>query len=137
MTITISNFEMELINMLLAGEDDILSLLRKQFSRSTIQSRTNTGAGFYTTFTIPEDIPRVSDEFPAVKSRFCFGDVDASLPELKAGAGFLIWVIDGYLNQLEGYTYGEKWPSELSNYSLAYSDKERNIETLRKEWLRD
>ena len=134
MTINISNFEMELINMLLAGEDDILSLLRKQFSHSMIRSKTNTGVGFYISFIVSEDMPRLFEELPTVKSRFCFGDVDAIIPGLRGGAGFLIWIVDGYFDQLEGYTFGEEWPSELSNYVLNYSDGERNIESLRKEW---
>jgi hypothetical protein len=88
MDIAFTKFEKELIDMLLAGEDAVLSLLRRQFSGATIHSRQQTGEGFYLLFDVQEEMPRVVDELPSVKPDFCFGDVDAIINGLRNGAGF-------------------------------------------------
>jgi hypothetical protein len=135
MTIILSKFETDLLGMLLAGDNPVLSVLRKQLQNGTIRIRTQTEAGFYLIFDIPEDLPRITDESSSTKADFCFGDIEATVKGLNNGAGFLIWVKNGYLKQLEGYTYGEKWPLELSDYVLRYRDGTRNIDKLSKEWL--
>ena len=51
-----------------------------------------------------------------------FGDVVADIPGVKnGGLGFFLYVRDGYLHKLEGYTYGEDWPSNVSNFRLSYA----------------
>ncbi len=130
-----TRFEKELIDMLLVGEDPVLSLLRRQLSNATIHSRQQTRVGFYLSFEVSEETPRIIDEIPSAKPDFCFGDVDATITGLQNGASFLIWVKSGRLKELEGYTYGEEWPTELTDYVLRYRDGSRNIAALRKEWL--
>jgi hypothetical protein len=135
MIIELTAFEKDLMNKLLDGEDQVLSLLREQYYHSIIVSRINTGAGFYLTFTIPDGVPRISSYIESVKSDFCFGDVAVSIPELLHGADFLIWVKNGALKQLEGYTFGEKWLTEISHYILNYRGGKRNLKTLCKAWV--
>jgi hypothetical protein len=135
MNITLTKFEMDLLNILLAGEDTVLSLLRKQLLGATIPLRKQTDAGFYLFFDVSEELPRIPDQISSTKDSFCFGDVDATISGLQNGASFLIWVKNGYLKQLEGYTYGEKWPTNVTDYTLRYRDEIRNITQLRKAWL--
>lgn len=133
--IKLTPFERDVMHALLAGEDHLLSLLRNQLERVSSVSRKETGVGFYITFDIPKDIPKTFEIDPLIKHNFCFGDVDASLEGLKNGAGFLLWIADGYLSQLEGYTYGENWPSQIKSYNISYRDNKRDIYSLKKEWL--
>ncbi|MFT3893688.1 MAG: hypothetical protein QM730_18825 [Anaerolineales bacterium] len=128
-------FEEELMIMLLAGEDSVLSMLREQFESVNFFARELTGVGFYLHFNMPKEIARISDVLPSVKSNFCFGDVDATIEGLNNGAGFLIWIRNGYLTQLEGYTYGEKWPSQITDYKFYYRRGRRNIEGLHNKWV--
>ena len=37
-----------------------------------------------------------------------FGDVSAEIAGLKCGAGFLVYVDDGKIQMLKGYSYDEK-----------------------------
>lgn len=135
MSIALTKFEKELLDKLLEGEDTVLSLLREHLRNATVRSRKQSHVGFYVVFDIPELLPRITDKVSSAKSSFCFGDVDATINGSRSRAGFLIWVKDGYLQQLEGYTYGEEWPLELTDYVLSYRDGSRNIDALRQVWL--
>jgi hypothetical protein len=53
------------------------------------------------------------------------GDVGATIEGVNHGAGFLIFVRDGYLKFLEGYTYDEPWPDKTDVSELKYFDVER------------
>ncbi len=115
---------------LLDGDNPILRGLREQFERIENVERKFTGAGFYTKVRVAPDVR------PLSKKSLTFGDVAAAIPELKNGAGFLLFVRDGVLNQLEGYTYGESWPAEVSRFELGYIVKgqvkrERDTEALK------
>jgi hypothetical protein len=65
-----------------------------------VSARENTGAGFYTTLDISHH-SRVKGVASPV------GDVGANVVGLQHGMGFLLWLRDGYIHQLEGYSYGE------------------------------
>jgi hypothetical protein len=134
MPVSLSKFEIDVMKMLLEGDDNVLSLLRKQFLSLTVQSRKLTGVGFYLDFA-PQMTSYIPDEIPSVRPHFCIGGVEATIAGLQHGASFLVWVNDGYITQLEGYAYVESWPAEITNYALSYIDGKRDLEKLRKNWL--
>ena len=125
----LTNLENSVMEMLLAGGDDVLGGLRCQLAASTCAGRENTGVGFYTTFNVPNVVPRV-----AGGKSFKFGDVSATVPGLQHGAGFLLFVKDGILEMLEGYTYDEPWPSQISTFEVSYVNGARDLESLRATW---
>src|SRR5436190_1511111 len=121
--------EQAVMEKLLDGDNPLLQDLRKQFEEIESVERKFTGAGFFTKFRLAPNVR------PLSKKSWTFGDVAATIPELKNGAGFLLFVRDGLLNQLEGYTYGESWPTEVSRFKLGYIVKgqvkeERDTEAL-------
>ena len=59
------------------------------------------------------------------------GDVYAEIPGLEHGAGFVLYIKDGYLDMLEGYSYDEPWPSSVEGFALHYSSGERDVRSLR------
>lgn len=119
--------EQAVMQELLDGDDDILSILREQLKAAQVVKRELTGMGFYTTFEVSADAARAGDQ------TFKFGDVVASLPGLKHGAGFLLYVKLGVLQMLEGYSYDEPWPQETSEFKLSYtSGQRRDAEALHK-----
>ena len=121
-------FEKEVIEKLLAGDYDPFKILNKQYERARIKSREFSGTGFFTYFIIPDDVPKLNDS-----KNFHFGDVIGEIDGVKNGVGFLLFVKEGVIDFLEGYTYGdEKWPGNIINYKLSYiSGEKRNIEKIK------
>jgi hypothetical protein len=63
-------------------------------------ARKNTGAGLYTTLDASHPLPLKGVASP-------LGDVGATIAGLQHGMGFLLWLRDGYIHRLEGYSYDE------------------------------
>jgi hypothetical protein len=130
----LTKFEAEILNWLLAGEEPVLDALRMQLTRATVLSKVFTGHGIYINFYLPSDVIPLYKEL-TVKPRFCFGDVEASIPSLEYGAHFILWVEDGRLAFLEGVTYDESYPQEISDFQLRYlSEEGRDWDYLREQW---
>jgi len=130
MALNVNDFEHAVMEKLLYGEDPVLEILRGQFTVCNVSNREYTGVGFFTTFSLPPDCPRV----PGNKT-FSFGDVLGAVEGLVDGAGFVLHVKDGLLHYLEGYTYDEKWPKEIHSFTLAYQNgPKRNLSALRANW---
>jgi hypothetical protein len=116
---TFTTVEDRVLEMLLRGEDEILSVLRQQARHAQISSRKMTGVGFYTEFVIPSEVPRVPGH-----PTFKLGDVNGIADNVRHGLGFLLYVKDGALSMLEGYTYDEPWPEDVRGLVLSYASKE-------------
>lgn len=125
----LNEFEIQLMLMLLNGEDDVLRILREQLTNCEVCSRKMTGTGFFSTFRVDDKI----ESLPSNKS-FKFGDVHAEVPGLKHGAGFLLYIDKGRLDMLEGYTYDEGWPKDITKFQLSYIDGKRDLEKLKLSW---
>lgn len=120
----LTEFEYSVLNALLDGENQKLSNLRNQLQFIQAVEREVSTAGFYTNFQVSRDVN------PLLGSKsFQFGDVHVDLPELEGGMGFLLYIKDGYLNMLEGYTYEEKMPEEIKSFKIRYiGDSERKLD---------
>jgi hypothetical protein len=116
------------------GDDPILLALQKQLVAAKVVSRELTGCGFYLQFSVALNAARLHEEHP-VKKDFCFGDIELSAESLERGAGFLLWIKNGALDCLEGYTYHEEWPARVEGYRLRYlSGNRRDLCVLRRQW---
>jgi hypothetical protein len=99
--------ELTVLSLLLAGDDPVLALLRAQSEAATIASREMTGVGFYTNFVVPESVDRT------VPQNFVLDDVFGTFTGSDTDAGFLLFVRNGVVSCLEGFTYGDEgWPTE-------------------------
>jgi hypothetical protein len=125
--------ELQVMDKLLVGENLVLELLRNQLSVSRIASREATGIGFYLNFEVDSEDFSLS-KVPGVKTNFSFGDVEMSAKSLKNGAGFLLWVKDGKIDFLEGYTYDENWPEQIDSFELHYIGGDRDLAYLTEQW---
>ncbi|HBH46044.1 MAG TPA: hypothetical protein DDX47_01610 [Candidatus Jacksonbacteria bacterium] len=123
-----NSFEKNVMEMLLQGDDPVLKILYKQNIVSKVCKRKSTGVGFFTTFSVPENVERIDDK------SFKFGDVTATIDGLQHGAGFLLYVEHGFIHTLEGYTYDEEWPKKIINYKLDYTNGKRDLVSLSKIW---
>jgi hypothetical protein len=76
-------------------------VLEAQLSTATVLSRENTGAGFYTYFTVERS------SSPAIGGERLRSGPAARVVGLEHGMGFILWLKEGYADCLEGYCYGE------------------------------
>ena len=114
----LTTLEKQVLEMLLRGEDEVLTILREQAQGLQVSSREMTGVGFYTKFLVPPDMPRVP-----VYLDFKLGDVNGVADNVNHGLGFLLYVKDGALSMLEGYTYDEPWPEDIRCLVLTYASE--------------
>jgi hypothetical protein len=64
-----------------------------------------TGHGFYTKF-----LPLKNVRSLPGKQSLWFGSVSADVPELHHGAGFQLYIDEGAVSQLEGFSFDGPWP---------------------------
>ena len=91
-----------------------MPVFEQQYACSEIVETTVCERGFYMTFRVKEGCP-----VAVGNGTKTFGTVEAQLPELSRGMGFILWVKDGLIHSLEGYTYEEKLPERAEGYRLS------------------
>jgi len=95
---------MRLIPHLIDGEHPTLAILRKQFESVRIGPIELSGVGFFAHLHVPPDKPKTTP------SDFAGGDALIELTGSTGGAGCVLFVKNGYLSMLEGYTHGgDSW----------------------------
>jgi hypothetical protein len=105
--------EQAVIDMLLDKQGEQFDTIRQQMSHATIAERRSTGVGVYIDFVIPANAPARRD-----LADMTIGGVGATFPGLQHGAGFLLFIRDGVVTMLEGYTYDESWPARTDQFTL-------------------
>ena len=113
-----THLERAVLRKLFDGPHPALRALLEQAQLARASSRRFTGAGFFTSLSVPAWLPAAS--LPS--SRIRFGDVGASVQGLEGGLGFMVYVDEGKLTMLEGYCYDETWPDRLDGFELQYHD---------------
>jgi len=71
--------------------------LLQQIERAQVTSFENTGAGFFSTVSVPSDVPRLPDKSPLDGAH---GSVDG----VEDAMGFIVFIEDGRLALIEGYS---------------------------------
>jgi hypothetical protein len=111
-----NELELQLMSALLEGDHPVLAVLRQQLAVVEVVDREYTGVGFFTNLRVPASAPR----FPQT-SRLVLGDVHAEVEGLQHGVGFLLFVDNGALQMLEGFSYVDSWrPTETKLKRLLY-----------------
>jgi hypothetical protein len=123
----LTNLEITVLRFLLAGDCPALLTLRQQCEVSDVQERRLTGTGFFTLFNIPKSAIRIPSA-----ARFAIRDVYATIEGLKYPAGFILFVAEGSMSTLEGYSHDEPWPPCDPRFEVYYDtkSKERNLAEL-------
>jgi hypothetical protein len=106
--------------MLLAREEPSFAVLRQQLRLSRVARREMTGAGFYTYLEVAATAPRLATP---TRQRTVSG-VLAEIEGLQHGAGFILFIVDGLLDNLEGFSYDEPWPATIGAFRLKYTDED-------------
>ncbi len=113
MEISQEDLEQKLMDLLLQGDHPTLAVLRQQYSSAKVIRREFSGVGFFTTFKVPENIPKVTPE------NISGGNVDIELENMPNGAGCVLFVRDGKINMLECYSHTDPWPDRIVIKSLS------------------
>jgi hypothetical protein len=128
MQLKMTALEREVMDLILDGPDGFLNTLREQINFADIANREYSGCGFFTLFSVPPQLPRIP-----IKTRFTIGDVAADIAGLKNGAGFVLFIENGALDMLEGFTYDEAWPVVVEEFSLRYTEqRDQHLDEIRK-----
>jgi hypothetical protein len=83
------------------------------FEKVHVACREFTGAGFLTEFEQSQELKLFED---SVSLRW--GKVGARLNVSKLETGYVVYVDNGYLTTVEGYTYGDEWPDSIDSIDL-------------------
>jgi hypothetical protein len=96
----LSSLEQAVLDAIALQVPEVADALAGQQGKVRVTVRENTGAGFHTTLDASRGSPIRGVTSP-------LGDVGATIVGLQHGMGFLLWLRDGHIHQLEGYSYEE------------------------------
>ena len=106
----ITQLEVEIIRRFLADRDLDLSKRTVVAGEVNVLDRSFSGIGFMTEFE-KTNAMRVFEDSRSLR----WGKVGARLNANRVETGYLVYVDDGYVTALEGYTYGGlEWPSKVN-----------------------
>ncbi|MFR8011659.1 MAG: hypothetical protein ACLU8W_07875 [Clostridia bacterium] len=124
----------QVIEMLLKGEDEVLVRLRSQMENVKSISEESSTVGFYINYEVDKYVIDISN----CKSNFQIGDVDGCVDGIKNAVGFVLYINNGFITCLEGYTILDSWPDSDSMIELEYdSGENRNYISLRNSWIQN
>ena len=105
-------FEKEVMDKLLENDRPSKRILKQQYEKSNVESRWFSGKGFFTSFSIAEDAPKI--ESP---KSLQIDEVGGKINNIDVG--FILFIEDGKIKTLEGFTYGDDhWPDKIIRYEL-------------------
>jgi hypothetical protein len=109
-------FENEVMFRILNEEDTTPDKrLVEQYKIAEITDRAFTGRGFFTHYKVPDEKYRLDDNLNDT-----LGNIGVKINCLQHGVGFVLFIKNGFISCLEGYTYGEEWLGEIESYELFY-----------------
>lgn len=109
----LTELEKAVIDKLLV--DRKLSPTRSEIDLDAIEvsSRDFSGQGFLTEL-VPSEQLKIFGSDVSLR----WGDVGARLNAAKVETGYVVYVDDGVINAVEGFTYGDDWPTEIEAIEL-------------------
>ena len=105
--------ESDVMMRIIAEDSSVSNILERQYNSAKVIGRRFTGVGFFTDLEVLDKSLKLSNH-PNLE----LGNVQANIEGLKFGAGFVLFIRDGLIETLEGYTYDEPWPTIISEYNL-------------------
>ncbi|MDD9901016.1 MAG: hypothetical protein OXT65_08570 [Alphaproteobacteria bacterium] len=109
----LSKLEFEVLQALLDNEDSRISFLKEQVKGISVIKRSISDAGLLLEFRVSNDCApsiRVLD--------LIISGVEVTVPNLEFGIGFALFVENGLLKAMEGFTYEEAWPKSISKFRI-------------------
>lgn len=96
----------DVMKIILRGDEPHIKALRGQYESAKIESIELSGAGFFANFKIDDSVVVDCDNMQ-------IGDVSGAVNGMDDAVGFVLFIRDGKIDFLEGYTVGvDEWPDE-------------------------
>lgn len=106
-----SRLERAAIEAILSKSVDGMDIVRSQFAAASVVERDYTGAGFYTTISVPSWLPPMADE--ELLAALSDGAIGRVKSDPEGWILFMLCTDVGYLTYLEGCTVRiDSWPDE-------------------------
>ncbi|MCL2024196.1 MAG: hypothetical protein FWG78_00210 [Coriobacteriia bacterium] len=108
-------FERDVMLDIIAEDEELKEWLSPQYKSIQVMGREFTGHGFFTHFSVSPNAKPIPGE-PNLQ----LGAKSANVKDLEHGAGFILFVVDGKIDLLDGYAYGGPWldPNAIEDWSL-------------------
>lgn len=107
-------FEREVIEVIAKENPKFETKIMAQYNKAHVISREFTGHGFFTNFDITDPADSLGYGYNTE-----LGNLTVEFPEVKFGAGFVLFVRNGYIEMLEGAVFGnDPWPEPITQYKL-------------------
>lgn len=103
-------FESLIVHDIISQYPEYAQRLKKQFDSSVIAKRTIYPCAFITEYSASAT-DAVLDGAPDLR----LGNSQWNIDGLTMGSDYILWIRGGYISSLEGFSYGEPWPSEIKN----------------------
>jgi hypothetical protein len=100
----------------MARVDRERDIMEQQLAAAKVVERDYTDHGFFTKVAVPDSVPTLD------RGRWRYEDMPrgfADHPSLLAGASFILWIKDGHLVTLEGFTNEGYWPDDEAGFRVA------------------
>ena len=125
---SLSPLESAALELILDRDGPGFAELRQQLDGARVIDREFTGVGFYTSIAPNPRAPRSTYRERHVNAAELDGlDVGAELDGLHRGAGFILWLEEGRIDTLEGYSYDEPWPEEISTFRVFHAEINKTV----------
>ena len=122
----------QVMELMLSGDDGVLEQLRNQYHYADLGRIQNTGKGYFAFYSMSPNAKKLKT--PVLD--FELNDVVGKVGSNPNAVGFVLFIRDGYINNLEAFTYiSDTWPlsDTLVIPGFAEGDK-RNLEEVRLKW---
>src|SRR5438876_6826678 len=101
--------ELQIIRSMLVKQYGPSSVFLDQLAGARVDRRRMTGVGVFVDLSVAENVDRVDEINSDLSATY-----PTSLPPPCDLVGFTLFIRNGYLSLLEGYTFGDvKWPDAL------------------------
>ena len=106
-----SKFELDVLRAFCSANDFPHPEIREQIQLLSVYKRENTGAGIYVYF--KEDTGPATSKETKVTGVFAGRSLDS------ADLGFVLYLDDGVISMLAGFSYKGHWPADFSDFSIS------------------
>lgn len=110
-------FEKIIISDIIDQYPEYKQKLKSQFEKITVQKREFVKYGFSTYYAVT-----TADEILGADKNLQLGKNQWNINGLNHGSDYILWIKNGFISCLEGFSYNEPWPNEI-----LWCEKMKNI----------
>lgn len=110
----LTKLEKSVLEQFVSGDNTDAKRLRVQIAKLKFESREYNDVGFKTSFSLPLNVPALSDDFDENQP-----NIFAEHPQAPAGAGFLLHIENRKVKSLNGYVFVGRWPRDESKFRVS------------------